>query len=123
VAQKPAWGEVPSGPSKGLMAIGPSPKSRFLFNRRFKYRATLPAPLGRDRGEGLGFRAPVSARFFPGEGRLVRLLPETGSGLTAAVYSLGRLFCLSVTLAGSRRERVAKGTVSPKHHDNAPSSA
>jgi hypothetical protein len=35
-----------------------------------------------------GFRAPVSARFFPisvsGEGRRVRLLPETGSGLTAA---------------------------------------
>jgi hypothetical protein len=37
---------------------------------------------------GRGFRAPVSARFFPisvsGAGRLVRLLRETGSGLTAA---------------------------------------
>jgi hypothetical protein len=48
---------------------------------------------------GREFRAPVSARFFPisvsGEGRRVRLLPETGSGLTAAVYSLGRSALLS----------------------------
>jgi hypothetical protein len=29
-----------------------SPAKVFLFDRRFKYRATLPAPLGRDRGEG-----------------------------------------------------------------------
>jgi hypothetical protein len=38
-----------------------------------------------------------------------------GSGLTAAVYSLGRLFCLSVTLAGSRRERAgfAAGVPTP----------
>jgi hypothetical protein len=48
-----------------------------------------------------GFRAPVSACFIPisvsGEGRLVRLLPETGSknavGPTRDYNSLGRLFC------------------------------
>jgi hypothetical protein len=66
---------------------------------------------------GRGFRAPVSARFFPisvsGEGRLVRLLPETSSrnalwviGRDAATGGRGRLFCLRVTLAVPTRDRV-----------------
>jgi hypothetical protein len=59
---------------------------------------------------GRGFRAPVSARFFPisvsGEGRLVRLLPETGSGLTAARGQQPRSALLSESY--SRRGSNAK---------------
>jgi hypothetical protein len=76
---------------------------------------------------GLGWRAPVSgrqflafppvsARFFPisvsGEGRLVRLLPETGSGLTAAWGQQPRSALLSKSyfgwLDGGSRETVGR---------------
>jgi hypothetical protein len=82
--------------SRGLSWGAPVSGQKFLAFRSF----------------GRGFWALVSARFFPisvfGEGRLVRLFPETGSRNArkrarrrCGVYNLGRLFC---QMPNSRRE-------------------